>query len=126
MYLVPPPTSRWEPDTKMRNAVTLRKFREAIVADSESSIAGTARDFCDKLFAIESDLDKLITKERSNERLVQEKPVFDEFWSWAEKTAPTVLAKSQIGKAFDYAFKRRKYWGNYFLDGECVISNNAA
>ena len=103
-----------------------RKFHEAIVVDSESSIAKTARDFCDKLFAIESELDKLTTEERFSKRLAQEKEVFDAFWSWAEKTAPSVLEKSQLGKAFEYAFKRREYLGNYFLDGNCAISNNTA
>lgn len=94
--------------------------------DCENGIAKTARDLCDKLFAIESEHDTLTTEERFNERLAQEKEVFDAFWSWAEKTAPTVLEKSQLGKAFEYAFKRREYLGNYSLDGDCAISNNAA
>ena len=55
--------------------------------DSESSIARTARDLCDKLFAIESELDKLTTQERYEERLVQEKPVFDAFVYAARRTA---------------------------------------
>ena len=103
-----------------------RKFHEAIVVDSENSIARTAKDYCDKLFSIESELDRLTTEERFNERLTQEKEVFEAFWSWAEKIAPTVLPKTQLGKAFEYAFKRREFLGNYFKDGECAISNNAA
>lgn len=103
-----------------------RKFHEAIVVDSEDSIAKTARDFCDKLFAIESELDTLTSEERFHKRLAQEKPVFEAFWSWAEKTAPTVLPKTQLGKAFEYAFKRREFLGNYFGSGDCAISNNAA
>lgn len=103
-----------------------RKFHEAILVDSEDSIARTGRDFCDKLFAIESELDSRTTEERFELRLTLEKPVFEAFWSWAEKTALTVLPKSLIGKAFEYAFKRREYLGNYFLDGGCAISNNAA
>lgn len=88
-----------------------RKFHEAIIVDSEDSIAKTARDFCDKLFAIESELDKLTTEERFKKRLTQEKPVFEAFWSWAEKVAPTVLPKTQLGKAFEYAFTvGRKNW----------------
>ena len=103
-----------------------RKFHEAIVVNSEESIANTGRDFCDKQFAIESELDNLTSEERYNKRLIQEKPVFKTFWSWAEKIAPTVLPKTQLGKALDYAFKRREYLGNYFEDGNCAISNNAA
>lgn len=37
-----------------------------------------------------------------------------------------MLEKTQHGNAFEYAFKRREYLGNYFLDGNCAISNNAA
>ena len=94
--------------------------------DSENSIARTGRDFCDKLFAIEAELDSLANEERYNKRLTQEKEVFEAFWSWAEKIYPTVLAKTQLGKAFDYAFKRREYLGNYFQNGSCAISNNIA
>jgi len=45
---------------------------------------------------------------------------------WAEKIAPTVLPKTQLGKAFEYAFKKREFLGNYFKDDDCAISNNAA
>lgn len=103
-----------------------RKFHEAILVDEIDVIAKTARDYCDKLFHIESELDSMTTEERYNERLIQEKPVFEAFWSWAEKVYPMTLSKSKICKAFDYAFKRRQEFGNYFLDGRCAISNNAA
>ena len=103
-----------------------RKFHEAIIVDSGNSIAKTARNYCDKLFSIEWEFDRLTTEERFNERLTQEKPVFEAFWSWAEKIAPSVLPKTQLGKAFDYAFKRREFLENYFKDGDCAISNNAA
>ena len=103
-----------------------QKFHEAILVDSEDSIARTGRDFCDKLFAIESELDSRTTEERFEQRLTLEKPVFEAFWSWAENVALTVLPKSLIGKAFEYVFKHREYLGNYFLDGDCAISNNAA
>lgn len=46
-----------------------RKFHEAIVVDSENSIARTGRDFCDKLFAIVAELDSLTSEERYNKRL---------------------------------------------------------
>lgn len=58
--------------------------------DSEDSVAKTGRDFCDKLFAIEAELDSLTTEERFIKRLMQEKPVFEAFWSWAEKISQTV------------------------------------
>ena len=45
---------------------------------------------------------------------------------WAEKIAPTVLPKTQLGKAFEYAFKIWEFLGNYFKNGDCAISNNAA
>ena len=36
------------------------------------------------------------------------------------------VPKTQLGKAFDYAFKRREFLGNYLNDGDCAIPNNAA
>ena len=103
-----------------------RKFQEAILVDEADVIARTARDYCDKLFQIESELEHMTAEERYNERLTQEKPVFEAFWSWAEKVAPATMPKSKISKAFEYAFKRREEFGNYFLDGRCSISNNIA
>lgn len=41
-----------------------RKFHEAIVMDSEDSIAKTEREFCNKLFSIEADLDSLTIEDR--------------------------------------------------------------
>ena len=103
-----------------------RKFHEAILVDEADVIAKTARDYCDKLFKIESELEHMTNEERYNERLTREKPVFEAFWSWAEKVSLTTMPKSKIGKAFEYAFKRREEFGNYFLDGRCAISNNIA
>lgn len=59
----------------------------------------------------------LTIEERFKQRLTQEKPVFEAFWSWAEKTAQSVLPKTQLGKAFDYASKRKEYLSNYFKNG---------
>ena len=47
--------------------------------------------------------------------------MFEAFWSWAEKIYPTVFSKTQLGKAFEYAFKRREYLGKYFENGNCAI-----
>ena len=77
--------------------------------------------------AIENDVSSPLSKkfvERTNSKLKKE--VFEAFWSWAEKIALTVLPKTQLGKAFEYAFKRGKFLGNYFKGGDCAISNNAA
>ncbi len=103
-----------------------RKFHEAILVDEADVIARTARDYCDKLFQIESELENMTAEERYNERLTRENTVFEAFWSWAEKVAPTTIPKSKICKAFEYAFKRREEFGNYLLDGRCSISNNIA
>ena len=84
------------------------KFHEAIIVDSEDSIAKTARDFCDKLFAIESELNNLTTEERFNKRLTQERPVFEAFWSWAEKITPTVLPKTQRKMQSDHLLQAER------------------
>ena len=105
-----------------------RYFVEAMPANAEKLLnitpAETGRDYCNKLFKIERDLEELLPEERKIKRLEQEKPVLEAFWSWLETLNP--LKGSHLGKAVTYAFNQRVYMENYLLDGRCSLSNNAA
>lgn len=103
-----------------------RKFHEAILVETEKSIAKTGRDFCDELFRIEHELEEMKSEKRYEERLSQEKSVFDAFWLWVEVNGPKALEGTKLSKAFNYAANQRENLGHYFLDGRCVISNNIA
>lgn len=105
-----------------------RKFVEAIPPKKAPGAALTpaekARDYCDKLFHIESGLRDLPDQERKEKRLELEKPVIDEFWTWLEGVE--FLKGSGLGKAVTYALNQKPYMENYLLDGRCELSNNAA
>jgi len=105
-----------------------RKFDEALKSipekEREGSAALTGKRYCDKLFAIEKELEKLSTESRLEERQKQARPVLDEFSSWlkAQRAAP----KSGLGKAVYYTIEQWQYLERYLEDGRLEISNNRA
>ena len=104
-----------------------RKFVEAIPDKKSTSVLTNAeigRDYCNKLFAIESELAQLTAQERYMKRLELERPILDEFWSWLNSVQP--LQGSAFGRAVTYAQNQKPYMENYLLDGRLNISNNPA
>jgi transposase len=104
-----------------------RKFVDALPKDVKSpeiTIPAKAIEYINKLFKIEQNLEKLSAYERKDQRLKQEKPVLEAFWSWAKDTSPKVLPKSKLGEAFKYAFNHEEGFMAYLEDGNCSISNN--
>ena len=78
------------------------------------------------LLEIEKKLEVLSPQGRKEQRLIQEMPVLEAFWSWAEDSAAGILPKSKLGEAFTYAFNQPNGLMNYLLDGNCAVSNNLA
>ena len=106
-----------------------RYFVEALPKDMESpesTIPAQAIAYINKLFEIENKLEVLSPEGRKAQRLEQEMPVLNAFWSWAEKASKGILPKSKLGIAFQYALGNKEGFMNYLLDGNCVISNNLA
>lgn len=103
-----------------------RKFHEAMLVESEESLAKLGRDYCDELFRIEKELENLTNEKRYEQRLTQEKPVFEAFWLWINENSVRALKGTQLSKAFIYAVNQRENLSHYFLDGRCSISNNVA
>lgn len=106
-----------------------RYFVEALPKDvdsPEATIPAQAVRYINQLFEIEKKLEVLSPAGRKEQRLVQEKPVLDAFWSWVKETSPKVLGSSRLGKAFQYANNQKEGLMNYLLDGNCSISNNLA
>ena len=104
-----------------------RYWCEAIIVENpgaEKSAAETGRDFCDKLFHIESQLENMTSAERKEERIRQEKPLLEAYWCWVENL--NALKGTRLEKAVTYAKNQKKYLENYLLNGKCVISNNLA
>ncbi|ABN51752.1 MAG TPA: IS66 family transposase ISCth11 [Hungateiclostridium thermocellum] len=104
-----------------------RYFRDALPKDTQSpeaTIPSQGIRFCNKLFEIEETLEKLTQEQRRLERLKQETPVLEAFWSWVDSVKDKVLPKSKIGEAIQYALNNKEDFMNYLLDGNCSISNN--
>lgn len=106
-----------------------RYFVDAIpkdIKDPEATLPSIAIKYCNKLFEIEKGLEKLQPDERKKQRLEQEKPVLDAFWSWVNENADSCLPKSKLYTAFNYALNQKEGLMNYLLDGNYSISNNLA
>lgn len=105
-----------------------RKFHDALQCldeqDREDSLAFRGKQYCDKLFAIEKELTKLMPQERYEQRQERSKPVLDEFLAWLK--SQRVAKKSGIGLAVHYALNQWRYLFHYLLDGRIEISNNRA
>lgn len=106
-----------------------RYFVDAVpkgMQDKETTIPAQAIGFINKLFELEKNLEVLSAEGRREQRLIQEKPVLEAFFTWAEKTSADILPKSKLGAAFTYLFNQKVGLMNYLLDGNCAMSNNLA
>ena len=103
-----------------------RKFEEAIPdgADAKTSKAAIGYDYCNRLFAMDKKWEGLSDERRHEERLVNMKPLLDEFWQWVSALNP--LPKSNLGKAVTYAMNQKDSLNNILLDGRIELSNNRA
>lgn len=105
-----------------------RKFDEALKGLSEKARAGSlalrAKQYCDKLFALEREFAVLTPEERLLEREKRAKPLMQEFFSWLGKQKTST--KSAFGSATQYVLGQKKYLSRYLLDGILEISNNRA
>ena len=84
--------------------------------------------YCDALFALERKYDKenLDFEQRRKRRLLESKPIADEFFAWAEFEAPRITPKSLLGIALNYAVNQKSWLLNFLLDGRLELSNNRA
>jgi len=80
--------------------------------------------YCNRLFFLERKLKDLSPGERKQRREEQEKPVWEGFWKWV--SGIQAAGGSKLAKALKYAVNHQETLMNYFLDGRCEISNNAA
>lgn len=106
-----------------------RYFVDALPKDTtskEATLPAQAISYINQLFNLEKKLELLSPEGKKAQRLIQEVPVLEAFWSWAETAATGILPKSKLGTAFGYAFNQKEGLMNYLKDGNCSISNNLA
>ena len=105
-----------------------RKFDETLKMLPEKDRAGSdslcAKQYCDKLFAIEKQLKDCTPEERYEKRQKLAKPVLAAFLSYLHSIKPA--PKTGFGKAAHYVLDQWKYLERYLLDGRLEISNNRA
>ena len=100
-----------------------RKWLEAMPkgANLENSFATRGFDFCDRLFALEREFEKLTDDERRAQRQRLSKPLVDEYYAWLETIfRPT----GKLKDAVRYAVNQRAYLCAFLDHGEIEISNN--
>ena len=106
-----------------------RDFVDALpenIEDEAGTLAKAGIEQINRLFALEKEFELLDQAERKKQRLLQEKPVLDAFWSWIETNKGKVLPKSKLFKAMNYAQNQRKGLEAFLEDGNCNLSNNLA
>jgi transposase len=106
-----------------------RYFAEALpgdVSQPEATIPCQAIEYCNKLFKIEEEIEKLTPEEKRKQRQSRSKKVLDAFWSWVELNKDNCLPKSKLYKAFGYAQNQKEGLMRFLEDGNIAISNNLA
>ena len=107
-------------------AHTRRKFLDA--EGSESKLAKEAIERIGELYAIERAAKESELDDEARHALRQEhsRPIADELFAWMAATQATVLPKSPMGVALNYALKLETALRRYLDNGRLSIDNNAA
>ena len=90
----------------------------------EGSAAAKGFEYCNRLFDIERELEKLNPEERKLKRLEQSKPVLEAYWAWLETV--NALSGSKLGEAVTYAVNQKTSLEAFLEDGRIELSNNRA
>jgi transposase len=101
-----------------------RKFVDAEATDPR--LAKEAIDRIRVLFQIEEAAKDLSDAARARLRIMQARPLLEEFHAWLDLAETQALPKSPLGKAIGYARNQWPALLRYLDDGRLSISNNAA
>lgn len=100
-----------------------RKWLEAMPKGSTTNNSKSAQGyaFCNRLFAVEKELEAILPDERQEQRLKKSKPILDEYWAWLD----TILNPSgKLKDAVVYSRNQKEYLCAFLKHGEVEISNN--
>lgn len=101
-----------------------RKFVDAQISDEHRS--HLALRFIKDLYEVEKDAKGLPARDRYELRQARSKPVLEALKGWLEEERPSVLPKSPMGMAIQYALGHWPGLKRYVEDGDLAIDNNAA
>ena len=101
-----------------------RKFEVAL--KENKALAEFALSQIQLLYRLErkADQENISYQERAVMREQYARPIIESLEAWMEKTYPTVLPKSDMGKAIGYAYGLWSRMKNYLNDGRVKIDNN--
>lgn len=102
-----------------------RKFVEALPLEKElhtSSQAARGVEWCNKLFHLESEFEKLSPEERYIQRQERSKDTLDGFFQWLDTVSPN--GGSKLFKAVSYAKNEKKNIYRFLESPDVPISNN--
>ena len=105
-----------------------RKFVDSLPQKKDGAadtIAGQCVLKINKLFEIEDNLRDCSPAERQKQRMLQSKPVVEDFFTYIESNRDIVLPKGNLGKAISYAINQRSELTAFLEDGNVPIHNNA-
>lgn len=103
-----------------------RKYQEAMPKNEVilGSTAAVGFEYCNRLFAIEKDLERLTAEERKIQRQERSRPVLEAYWSWLSTV--NVLRGSRLAEAITYSENQRIPLSVFLEDGRVQLSNNRA
>lgn len=100
-----------------------RKFVQS--ETSEPDLAAEATRRIALLYALEKEAKDLEPQARRALREERARPVLEDLFEWMGGTRPTVLDRSPMAEALDYALKNHLALERYLEDGRLAIDNNA-
>lgn len=87
----------------------------------------TGVTYCNKLFEIEREIEKLSIDEKVKKRQEKSKPVLEEFFEWVSSTmSKNIVLNSKLQKALTYASNQRKELSEFLKDGRIPLTNSLA
>lgn len=104
-----------------------RKFVEALPTDEtllSTSKAAEGVCWCNKLFTLEQEYDKLSPEEKHIQRQERTKPLLDGFFAWLETV--NASSGSKLAKAVQYVRNEKKYLYSFLENPAVPIDNNRA
>jgi hypothetical protein len=100
-----------------------RKFNEAMPKNAPTdNCARIGFEYCEKLFTLEREFEKMTPEKRLEERLKKSKPVLDKFYAWVGTVNP--LTGSKLAVAITYAVNQKMPLSVFLLDGRIELSTN--
>ena len=109
-----------------------RYFLESIPLDDNrkpniNAYGNIGVDYCNKLFEIEREIEKLDIDEKVKKRQEKSKPVLEEFFKWVSSMmSEKIMINNKLKKALTYASNQRKELSEFLNDGRIPLTNSLA